>query len=89
VPAALNFLKSNSDVDVSWWGCGRHRSGVEGAGARSGPRLRVHHASEVVLMDESPALALRNKKDSSVRVAVELVKNGEAHACVSAGNTGR
>src|SRR5258707_14092878 len=39
-------------------------------------------------MDESPALALRNKKDSSVRVAVELVKNGEAHACVSAGNTG-
>jgi len=39
--------------------------------------LRVHHASEVVLMDESPALALRNKKDSSVRVAVELVKNGE------------
>jgi len=48
----------------------------------------VHHASEVVLMDESPALALRNKKDSSVRVAVELVKNGEAQACVSAGNTG-
>jgi glycerol-3-phosphate acyltransferase PlsX len=48
----------------------------------------VHHASEVVLMNESPALALRNKRDSSVRVAVELVKNGEAHACVSAGNTG-
>src|SRR5882672_11223802 len=50
--------------------------------------LRVHHASEVVLMDESPALALRNKKDSSIRVAVDLVKNGEAQACVSAGNTG-
>jgi glycerol-3-phosphate acyltransferase PlsX len=48
----------------------------------------VHHASEVVLMDESPASALRNKKDSSMRVAVDLVKSGEAHACVSAGNTG-
>ena len=39
-------------------------------------------------MDESPALALRSKKDSSMRVAVDLVKSGEAHACVSAGNTG-
>jgi len=89
VPAALNFLKSNSDVDVVLVGL---RDAIEAElkalGARSGPRLRVHHASEVVLMDESPALALRNKKDSSVRVAVELVKNGEAQACVSAGNTG-
>jgi glycerol-3-phosphate acyltransferase PlsX len=89
VPAALNFLKANSDVDVVLVGL---RDAIEAElkahGTRSGPRLRVHHASEVVLMDESPALALRNKKDSSVRVAVELVKNGEAHACVSAGNTG-
>ncbi len=89
VPAALNFLKSNSQVDVVLVGL---RDAIEAElkarGARSSPRLRVHHASEVVLMDESPALALRNKKDSSVRVAVELVKNGEAHACVSAGNTG-
>src|SRR5205814_1143484 len=61
---------------------------LKARGAKPGPRLRVHHASEVVLMDESPALALRYKKDSSVRVAVELVKNGEAQACVSAGNTG-
>jgi glycerol-3-phosphate acyltransferase PlsX len=51
-------------------------------------RLRLVHASEVVGMDESPALALRNKKDSSMRVAINLVKNGEADACVSAGNTG-
>src|ERR1700694_5564057 len=89
VPAALNFLKSNSDVDVVLVGL---RDAIEAelkaAGAKSGPRLRVRHASEVVLMDESPALALRNKKDSSVRVAVDLVKNGEAQACVSAGNTG-
>jgi len=89
VPAALNFLKSNSDVDIVLVGL---RDAIEAElkarGARPGPRLRVHHASEVVLMDESPALALRNKKDSSIRVAVDLVKNGEAHACVSAGNTG-
>jgi glycerol-3-phosphate acyltransferase PlsX len=39
-------------------------------------------------MDESPALALRGKKDSSMRVAINLVKSGEAQACVSAGNTG-
>jgi glycerol-3-phosphate acyltransferase PlsX len=39
-------------------------------------------------MDESPALAIRNKKDSSMRVAIDLVKSGEADACVSAGNTG-
>jgi len=52
------------------------------------PRLRVHHASEIVAMDEPPANALRGKKDSSMRVAIDLVKNGEAQACVSAGNTG-
>jgi phosphate acyltransferase len=53
-----------------------------------GPRLRIQAASEVVGMDESPQLALRSKKDSSMRVAINLVKNGEASACVSAGNTG-
>jgi glycerol-3-phosphate acyltransferase PlsX len=52
------------------------------------PRLRIHHASEVVTMDESPQSALKNKKDSSMRVAINLVKSGEANACVSAGNTG-
>ncbi len=51
-------------------------------------RLQLHHASEVVAMDESPALALRGKKDSSMRVAIDLVREGRAQACVSAGNTG-
>jgi glycerol-3-phosphate acyltransferase PlsX len=89
VPAALSFLKSSSDVDIVLVGL---RDAIEAElkarGVKSSPRLRVRHASEVVAMDESPALALRNKKDSSMRVAVDLVKNGEAHACVSAGNTG-
>jgi len=51
-------------------------------------RLEIHHASQQVAMDESPALALRGKKDSSMRVAINLVKEGAAAACVSAGNTG-
>jgi glycerol-3-phosphate acyltransferase PlsX len=50
--------------------------------------MRIHAASEVVGMDESVASALRGKRDSSMRVALNLVKSGEAHACVSAGNTG-
>lgn len=50
--------------------------------------LTIHHASEVVDMDESPAIALRTKKDSSMRIAIQLVKEGKADACVSAGNTG-
>lgn len=51
-------------------------------------QLTLHAATQVVSMDEAPALALRNKKDSSMRVAINLVKEGEAQACVSAGNTG-
>ncbi len=50
--------------------------------------IRVRHAPEVVEMHESPSVALRKKKDSSIRVAVDLVKEGEADAMVSAGNTG-
>ena len=52
------------------------------------PRLSIVHASEVVGMSESAADALRKKKDSSMRVAIDLVKTGAAAACVSAGNTG-
>jgi len=89
VPAALEFLKANADANVVLVGL---RDAIEvelkARGAAPDPRLRVHHAGEVVLMDESPALALRGKKDSSMRVAVDLVKSGEAQACVSAGNTG-
>ncbi|MGH8224231.1 MAG: phosphate acyltransferase PlsX, partial [Woeseiaceae bacterium] len=51
-------------------------------------RLTIRHASEVVGMSESPADALRKKKDSSMRIAIDLVKAGHAEACVSAGNTG-
>jgi glycerol-3-phosphate acyltransferase PlsX len=51
-------------------------------------RLSIQHATQNVEMDESPTQALRTKKDSSMRVAINLVKEGRAQACVSAGNTG-
>jgi glycerol-3-phosphate acyltransferase PlsX len=89
VPAALEFQARLADVDVVLVGV---RDAIEAElkarSASAGARLRVHHAAEVVAMDEPPVQALRYKKDSSMRVAIDLVKNGEAHACVSAGNTG-
>ncbi len=51
-------------------------------------QITIRHATEIVTMDEPPAQALRSKKDSSMRVAINLVKDGLAHAAVSAGNTG-
>ena len=58
------------------------------AGSSEVDRLQVHHASQQVEMCELPSQALRGKKDSSMRVAIDLVKAGTAGACVSAGNTG-
>lgn len=51
-------------------------------------RLHLEQASEVIAMDDRPAQALRSKPDSSMRVALELVRDGRAQACVSSGNTG-
>ena len=61
---------------------------LRACGSTTGTRLQVHPATQVVGMDEHPREALRKKKDSSMRQAVELVKSGRAQACVSAGNTG-
>jgi glycerol-3-phosphate acyltransferase PlsX len=54
----------------------------------TGTRITVRHASQVVEMDDSPMTAIRRKKDSSLRVAIDLVKAGDADAMVSAGNSG-
>jgi phosphate acyltransferase len=87
VPAALEYLKKDKQTTLIL--VGREEVIREKLGNHPfGDRLRVHHASEVVAMDEVPSKALRNKKDSSMRVAINLVKSGEADACVSAGNTG-
>ena len=87
VPAALRFLDEHPGASLVLVG---HEEAIRAllGGRGDDPRLRVVHASEVVGMDESPALALRNKKDSSMRVAINLVKQSEADACISAGNTG-
>jgi glycerol-3-phosphate acyltransferase PlsX len=89
VAAALAFQARAADVALVLVGRKDElEAELAARGAAAGPRLRVHHASEVVAMDEAPVQAMRYKKDSSIRVAVNLVKSGEAHACVSAGNTG-
>ncbi|HBR96136.1 MAG TPA: phosphate acyltransferase PlsX [Gammaproteobacteria bacterium] len=61
---------------------------MEKHGLQPSSRLHIHHTSEVVAMDDPPSVAMRNKKDSSMRVAINLVKSGDVQACVSAGNTG-
>ncbi|WP_313740043.1 phosphate acyltransferase PlsX [Pseudomonas sp.] len=61
---------------------------VSGLSAAERARLQIVAASEAIGMDERPSQALRGKPDSSMRVALELVRDGKAHACVSAGNTG-
>ncbi|CAK0772044.1 putative phosphate acyltransferase [Gammaproteobacteria bacterium] len=89
VQSALNVLTQVQDLTLILVGQEKeltaelHRHGVT-----ANERLKIHHASQCVEMDEAPSLALRFKKDSSMRVAVNLVKEGRADACVSAGNTG-
>lgn len=89
IPAVLHAIRHDSRLSIILVGP-RDMLEAELAAnkAEAGPRLRIHHASEIVAMDESPQSALKNKKDSSMRVAINLVKSGEANACVSAGNTG-
>lgn len=88
VPAALSFLRQTPDAHALLVG---RRDAIEplaAAAADVRSRYEVVHADEVVAMDEPPAQALRGKRDSSMRVAVNLVRDGRADACVSAGNTG-
>lgn len=87
VPASLDFLRRESSAQIILVGM-RDQLEAEIASKKFAARLRIHDAAEVVAMDEPPALALRNKKNSSMRLAINLVKTGEADACVSAGNTG-
>ncbi|MEN3278517.1 MAG: phosphate acyltransferase [Massilia sp.] len=89
IPAALSFLKQQPDAELILVGLEEAlRSELKKHNAEANPRLSIRHASEVVAMDDPVEVALRRKKDSSMRVAVELVKDGTASACVSAGNTG-
>jgi glycerol-3-phosphate acyltransferase PlsX len=89
IPAALSFLKQQPEAELILVGLEDVlRAELKKHHAGANPRLSIRHASEVVAMDDPVEVALRRKKDSSMRVAVELVKDGSANACVSAGNTG-
>ena len=87
VPAALDFVKKDSDCHLILVG---RKEAIEAHLPSGGlpSRVSVHQATQEVAMDELPSHALRRKKDSSMRVAIDLVKQGRANACVSAGNTG-
>ena len=89
VPAALEVIAEFSDVDLVLVG---NEPAIEAALERAAPaaggRISIRHASQSVEMDDSPSQVLRSKRDSSMRVALDLVKDGGADACVSAGNTG-
>lgn len=89
VPGAVLALEKHADLNLILIGLKEQiHTVLQQFKADTHPRIQIQHASEVVEMDESPALALRNKKDSSMRVAIDLVKEGRAAACVSSGNTG-
>lgn len=91
VPASLRFLESHPQASILLVGDTGAVSAALSAASRGGidrSRIEIVPASEVVLMDDSIEIALRKKRDSSMRVAINLVKEGRADACVSAGNTG-
>lgn len=93
VPAALQVLAESPQLQIILVGdeavlnaeLALHK---QSAASAISPRLSIQHASQQVAMDEKPSVALRTKKDSSMRVAINMVKDGRAKACVSAGNTG-
>lgn len=89
VPAACAAARAHPDLELVLVGDeAQLQSAVREQCGGVQERLRIVHASQTVGMDEPPTQALRMKKDSSMRVCVDLVKRGEADACVSAGNTG-
>lgn len=90
VPAALKVLREQPDLHLILVGDAQllHTLVIQQNPSGLSERLSIQHASQQVEMDESPTFSLRNKKDSSMRVAINLVKEKAADACVSAGNTG-
>jgi glycerol-3-phosphate acyltransferase PlsX len=89
VPAAKSALATNPDLSIILVGQEDVlKAELSANNINLSDRLSIHHASQIVGMDESPATAMRGKKDSSMRVAINLVKENSASACISAGNTG-
>jgi len=89
IPAALAFVESEPEAELILVGPEAVLSAeLEKLKATNHPRLSIVNATEVVTMEDTLEVALRRKRDSSMRVAISLIKDGRADACVSAGNTG-
>lgn len=89
IPACVSATQANPNLKLLLVGVqDKIAAALKKHGVSSSKQCSIVHASEIVTMDELPSHALRNKKDSSMRVAINLVKDGAAQACVSAGNTG-
>ncbi|CAG2151116.1 phosphate acyltransferase PlsX [Cupriavidus plantarum] len=89
VPAAISFLSRHDDAEMVLVGLpDAIEAQLKKLHAQDHPRVKVVAATEVITMDDPVEVALRKKKDSSMRVAVTQVKEGHAGACISAGNTG-
>lgn len=89
IPACLAFLGKVPDAELILVGLkDQIAEHLKKWRAENHPRICIKNATEVVEMDDPLEIALRKKRDSSMRVAIEQVKTGEAQACVSAGNTG-
>src|SRR5690606_36763165 len=89
IPAVVQFSKDHPDTRFLL--AGNHDAIEQALGkenVRGASWYEILPASEVVLMDDTVEIALRRKKDSSMRVAIQAVKDGRADACISAGNTG-
>ncbi len=87
--AAVDYLEEHQDISLILVGNQQEITAeLNRLNTKPYERLKIHHASQKVDMDEPPSQALRNKKDSSMRVAINLVKAGVADAAISAGNTG-
>ena len=89
VPAALRIVQKHQHVHIILVGDEVIlKKRLKALRVQHHDRIHITHTTEVVEMNESPASALRGKKDSSMRIAINLVHEGRAQACVSAGNTG-
>ena len=89
IPAAVHAVKKIKDLHIILVGDeARLRDFANEHNINLDKHFSIEHASQVVEMHEDPRHAVRKKKDSSMRVAINLVKEGRAQAVVSAGNTG-
>ena len=89
VPSTLNILRQSPDLHAVLLGDAQQiQDEVDRVDRVDTDRLRIQHCTQSVSMNEKPSLAIRHQRDSSIWQALQLVADGQAQACVSAGNTG-